>query len=33
MNGKTKKEKYDKIKDKKVSTTIETLTRGYPEEI
>jgi hypothetical protein len=32
LAGKTKDEKYDKIKDKKVSTTIESLTRGLPEE-
>ncbi len=33
LNAKTKKEKYDKIKDKKVQTTIEALTRGLPEEL
>ena len=27
-----KNDKYDRIKDKKVSTTIESLTRGVPEE-
>ena len=26
------KEKYEKIRDKKLSTSIETLTKGYPEE-
>ena len=29
---KNKNDKYDKIKDKKVVTTIESLTRGLPEE-
>jgi casein kinase 1 len=33
MAGKTKKEKYDKIKDKKVSTSIDQLTKGFPTEI
>lgn len=32
LPAKTKKEKYEKIKDKKVSTTIEQLCKGYPEE-
>jgi casein kinase I family protein HRR25 len=32
LQGKTKNDKYDRIKDKKVATTIETLTRGLPEE-
>lgn len=32
LQGKNKNDKYDRIKDKKVSTTIETLTRGMPEE-
>jgi hypothetical protein len=32
LPAKTKKEKYEKIRDKKLSTSIETLTRGYPEE-
>ena len=32
LQGKSKDDKYDKIKDKKVSTTIESLTRGLPEE-
>jgi hypothetical protein len=32
MQGKNKNDKYDRIKDKKVQTTIESLTRGLPEE-
>ena len=32
LQGKTKNDKYDRIKDKKVATTIESLTRGIPEE-
>ena len=32
LQGKNKNDKYDKIKDKKVVTTIESLTRGLPEE-
>ena len=28
----TKKEKYDKIKDKKVNTSVEQLCKGFPEE-
>ena len=32
LQGKTKNDKYDRIKDKKVATTIESLTRGLPEE-
>ncbi len=32
LQAKTKKEKYDRIKEKKVNTTIESLTRGAPEE-
>ena len=28
----TKKEKYEKIRDKKLSTSIETLTKGLPDE-
>ena len=28
----TKKEKYDKIKDKKVNTSVEVLCKGFPEE-
>lgn len=32
LQAKTKKEKYDKIRDKKVSTTIESLCKGYPDE-
>jgi hypothetical protein len=32
LNAKNKDEKYNKIKEKKVSTTIEALTRGLPEE-
>ena len=32
IQAKTKDEKYDKIKDKKVSVTVEQLCRGYPKE-
>jgi len=32
LPAKTKKEKYEKIRDKKLSTSIEQLTKGYPEE-
>lgn len=32
LNAKNKDEKYNKIKEKKVSTTIEALSRGFPEE-
>ena len=32
MQGKTKEVKYDKIKEKKIRTTVEELTRGLPEE-
>jgi hypothetical protein len=32
LQGKNKNDKYDRIKDKKVATTIEALTRGLPEE-
>ncbi len=32
LPAKTKKEKYEKIRDKKLSTSIETLCKGYPEE-
>ena len=32
LQGKNKNDKYDRIKDKKVCTTIESLTRGLPEE-
>ncbi|CDW79143.1 casein kinase i isoform delta-like [Stylonychia lemnae] len=32
LNAKNKDEKYNKIKEKKVSTTIESLSRGQPEE-
>ena len=32
LQGKNKNDKYDRIKDKKVQTTIETLTRGLPDE-
>lgn len=32
LPARTKKEKYEKIRDKKLSTSIETLTKGYPEE-
>lgn len=32
LPAKTKKEKYEKIRDKKLSSSIEALTKGYPEE-
>ena len=32
IRAKTKKEKYDAIKEKKLSTTIEALCNGYPDE-
>lgn len=32
LAGKTKDDKYDKIKEKKYQTTVEQLTRGHPEE-
>jgi len=32
MTAKTKDEKYEKIKDKKVSVTAEQLCKGYPQE-
>lgn len=32
LQAKHKNEKYDKIKEKKVQTTVEALTRGLPEE-
>lgn len=32
MQAKTKDEKYDKIKDKKISVTVEALCRGFPKE-
>jgi len=32
LQAKTKDDKYNKIKEKKISTTIEALTRGLPEE-
>jgi serine/threonine protein kinase len=32
LPARTKKEKYEKIRDKKLSTSIETLTKGMPEE-
>jgi hypothetical protein len=32
LPAKTKKEKYEKIRDKKLSTSIEALCKGYPEE-
>ena len=32
IQAKTKDEKYDKIKDKKISVTIEQLCRNYPKE-
>lgn len=33
MPGKTKKEKYDKIKEKKVTTSLQDLMRGCPPEL
>lgn len=33
LAGKTKDEKYDRIKERKMQTTVETLTRGVPEEL
>ena len=32
LPARTKKEKYEKIRDKKLSTSIEALTKGMPEE-
>jgi len=32
LPAKTKKEKYDKIKEKKQNTSIEELCKGFPEE-
>jgi hypothetical protein len=32
LPAKTKKEKYDKIRDKKLQTTVESLCKGHPEE-
>jgi serine/threonine protein kinase len=32
LKAKTKKEKYDKITEKKISTSIDALCRGYPDE-
>ena len=32
LQAKTKDEKYDKIKDKKISVTVEALCRGFPKE-
>jgi len=32
LPAKTKKEKYEKIRDKKLATQVETLCKGYPEE-
>lgn len=32
LQGRTKDEKYNRIKDKKVQTTVEALTMGLPEE-
>ena len=32
LPAKTKKEKYEKIRDKKLATTVETLWKGYQEE-
>lgn len=33
LNAKSKKEKYDKIRDCKKTTSIETLCKGFPEEL
>jgi len=33
LNARNKKAKYDRIKEKKVSTSIEELSRGCPAEI
>jgi|JI9StandDraft_1071089.scaffolds.fasta_scaffold192235_3 hypothetical protein len=33
LQGKNKEVKYDKIKEKKIRTTIEELTRGLPDEL
>ena len=32
LAGKNKNDKYDRIKEKKIQTTVEQLTRGSPEE-
>ncbi len=32
LRAKTKKEKYERIRDKKVSTSIESLCKGFPDE-
>lgn len=32
LPARTKKEKYEKIRDKKLSTSIDSLTKGLPEE-
>jgi hypothetical protein len=32
LPAKTKKEKYDRIRDKKLQTTVESLCKGFPEE-
>ena len=32
MPARTKKEKYEKIRDKKLSTTVDVLTKGMPPE-
>lgn len=32
LRAKTKKEKYDRIRDIKISTSLETLCKGFPEE-
>lgn len=32
LAGKTKEDKYDKIKERKIQTTVESLCRGVPEE-
>ena len=33
LPAKTKKEKYDKIKEKKVQTSVEELCKGHPDEL
>jgi casein kinase I family protein HRR25 len=32
LPAKTKKEKYEKIRDKKLATTVKSLCKGHPEE-
>lgn len=32
LRAKTKKDKYEKIRDKKATTTVEQLCKGFPEE-